>query len=183
MEEFAKYGHEAAKANARKFLKTKAGIRLDKPNRMLDTAMIGDVYHSMDKKLPDSDVLDKLSEQQARRLLEALQRDAFPGVANARDKLEEYLQDYVDRTFPANSPGKAVFEMGVVERGARAEYLFLASRNVPTIVLTMLLYISAIVLICRVVWVQAEEVANQARIHTPRELLGASHTWEFLPLA
>jgi hypothetical protein len=172
MEEFAKYKHEAAKANARKFLKTKAGIRLDKPNRIQDTSVISDVYVSMDKKMPDSYVLDTLPEQKLRRLLEAVQRDAFPGVkADVKDKLEEYLQDYIVRSYPPNSPGEAVFEMGVVERGARAEYLYRASRNVPTIILTMLLYIAAIVLICRVVWVQAAEVADQAKIHTPRDLL------------
>lgn len=170
MEEFAKYKHEAAKANARKFLKTKAGMRLDRPNRVLDTAMISGVYSSMDKKLPDSDMLDKLSEQEVRRLLEALQRDAFPDVAAARDSLEEYLQDYVTRAYPANSPGEAVFEMGVIERGARAEYLFRASRNIPAIVLTMLLYIAAMVLICRVVWAQAANVAAEAEIETPFEL-------------
>jgi hypothetical protein len=171
MEEFAKYKHEAAKASARKFLETKAGKRLDKPNLLVDTAMISDVYISMDKKLPDSDVLDKLSEQQVRRLLEVLQREAFPDVPAARNALVEYLQNYVDKTFPANSPGEAVFEMGVIERGARAEYLFRASRNVPTITLTMLLYIAAIMLICRVVWVQAENVAATARIHAPLDLL------------
>jgi hypothetical protein len=169
MEEFAKYKHEAAKASARKFLKTKAGIRLDKPNRLQDTEKISDVYADTIKDPPQYDAVDQLSEQQVRRLLEALQRDAFPDVAKARDDLESYLQGYVDNNYK-NSPGEAVFEMGVIERGARAEYLFRASRNIPTIVLTMLLYSAAIVLICRVVWLQAANVADQAKIHTPREL-------------
>ncbi len=170
-EVFGKHRTEEAIERAQDALNTRAGKRVDAHTHRKNVDALVQFYNLLKSNVPAKDALINIPATRVYGMREAARGDQLSLDKETREEFDTaltgYIESFADSTSKTEVP---IYEMGLIERGARAEYQHLATRNPAMIVVTMLIYGVGVWLIGAVVYVQARNVATAAGIDSLRPL-------------
>jgi hypothetical protein len=170
-ENFGKHRTEEALDRANDALNTRAGRRVNAHTQRKNVDALVNFYNLLKSNVPAKDALIDIPATRVYGMREAARGADLSLDKETRDEFDAALTGYIESFAESTSKTEiAIYEMGLIERGARAEYQHLATRNSAMIIVTMLVYGVGVWLICAVVYAQARNVAMSAGIDSLRPL-------------
>lgn len=170
-EEYAKHKSEDALTRAREHMITRSGRRLAEDLKREDERILARLYDSYGEK-DKSRFESELSSLEKNQLI-SLEKWIISGKSPAPPLYQESVLERVRKLISDQVVDDTVDKMTTIERGARAEYLFLASSNFPGVILTGILYGLGVAVLFSIIRVQVNAVILAAewdsviRLFTP----------------
>jgi hypothetical protein len=167
-EDYSKHPSEASLEKAQNYLTTKQGLtenKFDEHSAHKNFEKLIDAYRNKDKtiSLRPLDIASNLSLKELAGIQDFITNDSNSGqINNASNVLELVRNVYESKNEKIGGDLEKQKNMTVIERGARAEYIYWADRNLFTAFLTSLIYGIAIYIIFEIIIVQASSVVHMA---------------------
>jgi hypothetical protein len=162
-DDYARHPSDAALDRAREFLQTRAGGRVAASERFEDEHILEQLYglnrEEREKRLQE------LSAPRLRSLISWIDSEESPAPPDYVREIRGLAQDLLPSTASSSHS-----DMTLIERGARAEYLYLATQRPFAVVVTGVLYALALWIILLIIKVQAIAVITTAEWNSPRDL-------------
>lgn len=179
-EDYSKHPSEASLEKAQNYLTTKQGLtenEFDKHSAFKNFDKLISAYQEKDKKLSSRpvDIASSLSLKELAGIQDFITNDSnsvnHPNTSNV---LELVRNVYESKSEKIGGDLEKQKNMTVIERGARAEYIYWADRNLFSAFLTSLIYGLAIYVIFEIIFIQASSVLQMAGWESWTELFRLS---------
>jgi hypothetical protein len=165
-EDFGTHRTAEALERAHWFLRTPAGIRVDLANTRKNEAYIERLLGTPADD--HAEVISELSPTRISSIIDTINENPLSAKDNNVVAVKDALQVHLQKS--SKQGDELIIQMGVVERGARAEYQYLARRNPFMIATSMVVYAIGLWLIIQVILIQAKSVASAAGLGTAGDL-------------
>lgn len=157
-EEYSKHPSQDALTRAREYVGTRLGQRLKQAEGQEHERLLA---HLFDAPLSREKLERKLKAFDINQL-QSLEDWIRSGESAVPSDYKNTILEVVASILSGGDSGDSLRTMTTIERGARAEYLFLASRNFAGIVLTGILYLLGVAVLFGIVRVQVFAVIEAA---------------------
>ena len=158
-EDYSKHPSEDALKRAENYLSTKEGHRESKIDESRARRLFEKLYSNLlkRKQISAEEIASDFSLSELSTLKSYLPQNQ--GLPSAKEMLEIVQKAYIENSVKTGIP---VIEkqrsMTVIERGARAEYMYWAARKLPMAFLAIAIYIGSIFIIIEIVCTQSFKV-------------------------
>lgn len=178
-EDYSKHPSEASLRNARSYLSTRQGLNeneFDRHHALRNFEKLLKSYVEYKGKnakvsLKPVDVSSSLSLKELEDIQNFITNEPdSERHPNTSDVLELVRNTYMSKSENIGSDLEKQKHMTVIERGARAEYIYWADRNMFPAFLTSLMYVLAIYVIFEIIFTQASSVLQMAGWESLAEL-------------
>ena len=165
-DDYSKHPSESTLLNAKSFLQSKIGKRVESSERHEFDNMTRNLINSREDI--EAEIMSMSSKQQ-KSLLSWIESGNSSAPPDHQNRIRNIL---------INKAGvighEDVDKMSIIETGAKAEYIFHASRKPLMIILTAGLYIFGLVIIISIIKIQVISVSDAAKITSVMDILSPS---------